>query len=79
MTYTVGYMIGSPSAVSINRILAGALVRTAPPEWNMVEIPIRDLPLYNWDLDNDYPPEAPRTPCRRPWPQGPPVSTTGRH
>jgi chromate reductase len=58
MTYTVGYMIGSLSAVSINRILARALVRLAPPEWSMVEIPISDLPLYNRDLDSDYPPEA---------------------
>lgn len=58
MTYTVGYMIGSLSAVSINRILARALVRLAPPEWSMVEIPIGDLPLYNRDLDSDYPPEA---------------------
>jgi chromate reductase len=51
-------MIGSLSAVSINRILARALVRLAPPEWSMVEIPIGDLPLYNRDLDSDYPPEA---------------------
>jgi chromate reductase len=58
MTYTVGYMIGSLSAVSINRILTRALVRLAPPEWRMVEIPISDLPLYNRDLDSDYPPEA---------------------
>jgi chromate reductase len=58
MTYTVGYMIGSLSTVSINRILARALVRLAPPEWIMVEIPIKDLPLYNRDLDSDYPPEA---------------------
>src|SRR6476659_300309 len=58
MTYTVGYMIGSLSAVSINRILARALVRLAPPEWSMVEIPIGDLPLYNRDLDSDYPQEA---------------------
>jgi chromate reductase, NAD(P)H dehydrogenase (quinone) len=58
MTFTVGYMIGSLSAASINRILARALVRLAPPEWKMVEIPIKDLPLYNRDLDGDYPPEA---------------------
>ena len=58
MTFTVGYMIGSLSAASINRILARALVRLAPPEWSMVEIPIKDLPLYNRDLDGDYPPEA---------------------
>jgi NAD(P)H-dependent FMN reductase len=30
VTYTVGYMIGSLSAVSVNRILARALVRLAP-------------------------------------------------
>jgi hypothetical protein len=30
VTYTVGYMIGSLSAVSINRSLARALVRLAP-------------------------------------------------
>ena len=58
MTYTVGYMIGSLSAVSINRILARSLVRLALREWSMVEIPIKDLPLYNRDLDSDYPPEA---------------------
>jgi chromate reductase, NAD(P)H dehydrogenase (quinone) len=52
------YMIGSLSAVSINRILARALIRLAPPEWSMVEIPIGDLPLYNRDLDSDYPAEA---------------------
>jgi chromate reductase len=51
-------MIGSLSAVSINRILARALVRLAPVEWSMVEIPIKDLPLYNRDLDSDYPSEA---------------------
>jgi chromate reductase len=45
MTFTVGYLIGSLSVASINRIIARALVRLAPPEWNMVEIPIKDLPV----------------------------------
>ena len=53
-------MIGSLSAASINRILAFTLVRLAPPEWNMVEIPIKDLPLYSRDLDGDYLPKLAR-------------------
>jgi chromate reductase, NAD(P)H dehydrogenase (quinone) len=57
-TYTVGYLIGSLSAESINRTLAKALVRVAPAELELVEIPIGELPLYNRDLDGDYPPPA---------------------
>ena len=59
MTYTVGYMIGSLSAVSINRILARALVRLAPPE---VEQWLRSRSgicrSTTGSLDSDYPPEA---------------------
>jgi chromate reductase len=55
-SYTVGYIIGSLSAESINRTLAKALVRLAPENLNFVEIPIRDLPVYNRDFDTDYPP-----------------------
>ena len=54
--YRVGYMIGSLSTQSINRALAKALVRLAPENLKFVEIPIRDLPLYNRDFDTDYPP-----------------------
>ena len=57
-TYRVGYFVGSLSSTSINRQLAGALVRLAPPELSMTEIPIRDLPLYSQDYDTDYPPAA---------------------
>ena len=57
MTYSVGYFIGSLSARSINRTLSKALVRLAP-QLQMREIPIKDLPLYNRDLDENYPPEA---------------------
>jgi chromate reductase len=53
--YTVGYLIGSLATESINRRLAGALVRLAPPELEFVEIPIRDLPLDSYDYDEDYP------------------------
>src|SRR5678815_5353024 len=54
-TYTVGYLVGSLATASINRLLAKALVRLAPPELQMAEIPIKDLPLYSWDYDANYP------------------------
>jgi chromate reductase len=54
----VGYMVGSLSTKSINRRLAKALIRLAPKGVTFVEIPIRDLPLYNYDFDADYPPEG---------------------
>lgn len=57
-TYTVGYLIGSLARESINRKLAAALVRLAPPELAMREIPIGDLPLYSYDYDKDYPAPA---------------------
>jgi chromate reductase len=56
MDYVVGYFVGSLAKNSINRKLAGALVRLAPPGLTMVEIPIRDLPLYSYDYDSAYPP-----------------------
>jgi len=42
----------------INRLLAKALGRLAPPELVLNEIPIKDLPLYSPDFDADYPPVA---------------------
>jgi len=57
-TYTVGYFVGSLARASINRKLARALVRLTPPELEMREIPIGDLPLYSYDYDADYPPPA---------------------
>ena len=57
-TYKVGYFVGSLAKGSINRLLAKALVRLAPPELEMTEIPFRDLPLYSYDYDADYPPPA---------------------
>jgi len=57
-TYKVGYFVGSLSSTSINRMLAKALVRLAPPELTLIEIPIKDLPLYSQDYDKDYPPVA---------------------
>jgi len=58
MPYSIGYFVGSLASGSINRRLAGALVRLAPPELEFTEIPIRDLPLYSPDHDADYPPAA---------------------
>lgn len=55
-SYTVGYLVGSLSAESINRTLAKALIRLAPESLTFVDIPIRDLPVYNRDFDTDYPP-----------------------
>ena len=57
-TFTVGYMIGSLAKGSINRKMALALVRLAPPELTMREIPIADLPLYSYDYDADFPPQG---------------------
>ena len=57
-TFKVGYLIGSIAKASINRKLAGALVRLAPKEMVMTEIPIAELPLYSYDYDADYPPVA---------------------
>ena len=54
-THKVGYFIGSLARESINRKLAKALVRLAPPELAMSEIAFKDLPLYSYDYDPDYP------------------------
>jgi chromate reductase len=54
--YSVGYLVGSLSTESINRTLAKALIQLSPKGLKFVEIPIRDLPLYNRDFDTDYPP-----------------------
>ena len=56
--YRVGYIIGSLATASINRQLAGALVKLAPDNLELVEIPIRELPLYSYDYDAAFPPVA---------------------
>jgi chromate reductase len=58
--FEVGYLIGSLATKSINRQLAKALVKVAPPTLSLQEIPIRDLPLYSYDHDSDYPDVAKR-------------------
>ena len=58
MAHKVGYLIGSLSKDSINRVLSQCLIAVAPDDLEFHEIPIKDLPLYNRDLDDDYPAEA---------------------
>lgn len=53
--YKVGYLVGSFSSTSINRLLAKALVHLAPPELELSEIQIKDLPIYSQDYDADFP------------------------
>lgn len=55
MTRTIGYIVGSISSTSINRVLAEALAKLAPEGVEFVEIPIKDLPFYSPDLDADFP------------------------
>ena len=54
-TYKVGYLVGSLAKASLNRQLAMALVKLAPSELAMTEIPFKDLPLYSYDFDADFP------------------------
>src|SRR5688572_23679912 len=56
--YKVGYFVGSLATTSINRLLAHALVKLAPPELHLTEISFKNLPLYSHDYDKNYPPVA---------------------
>ena len=56
--YTVGYLVGSLSQSSINRKVARALVRLSPPGLKLVEIPWGHLPIFNRDLEANFPEAA---------------------
>jgi chromate reductase len=56
--YQVGYFVGSLAQGSINRTLAKSLVKLAPPDLCFTEIPIGEVPFYNRDLDDNFPPAA---------------------
>ena len=59
MSFKVGVFVGSLSKRSINRKLAKAIMKLAQGSGlELVEIPIGNLPLYNYDFDDDYPPEG---------------------
>lgn len=53
--YTIGYIVGSISSTSINRVLAKALEKVAPEGVTLKEIPIKDLPFYSPDHDGNFP------------------------
>ena len=50
--------MGSRSSTSSHRKLAAALQGVAPTDLEFVAIPIKDLPLYSPDFDEDFPPVA---------------------
>ena len=52
---TVGYLVGSLAADSINRRLAGTLAELAPRSLRLVEIPLAGLPLYDRDVEDPVP------------------------
>lgn len=60
MTIKVAVLVGSLRKDSFNRKLAHALEKLAPADFEFSEPRIDDLPLYNQDMDADYPPNAKR-------------------
>jgi chromate reductase, NAD(P)H dehydrogenase (quinone) len=56
--FKIGYFVGSLATGSINRVLSQALIKLAPEDLEFTEIPIKDLPLYSYDYDADFPPEG---------------------
>lgn len=55
--FSVAVIVGSLRKDSLNRKVAHALAKLAPPSLELQQIGIADLPLYNQDLD-DNPPAA---------------------
>jgi chromate reductase len=51
--YQIAVIIGSLRRDSLNRKLANAIARLAPPEFSFTQVEIGDLPLYNQDDDAD--------------------------
>lgn len=61
--YNIAVIVGSIRKDSLNRKLADALAKLAPPEFSFSKVRIDDLPLYNQDDDNQ--PAASVTRLRR--------------
>ena len=57
-SYKVGYFIGSLATALINRLPARPLVRMGRRRLGMTKIPFKDVPLYSYDYDANYPPVA---------------------
>lgn len=51
--YQIAVVVGSLRRDSLNRALASALVKLAPPEFSFHQLEIADLPLYNQDEDGN--------------------------
>lgn len=49
--YQIAVIVGSLRKDSINRRLANALIKLAPPEFSFKQLELGDLPLYNQDDD----------------------------
>jgi chromate reductase len=54
-TYQVAVLVGSLRRESINRKLAQALTRLAPPTLELYMVPLEQLPMYNGDLEGNRP------------------------
>src|SRR3954464_4375075 len=54
-TSLAGRLIGSLAKASVNRTLSKALVKLAPQELELAEIPFRHLPIYSYDYDDNFP------------------------
>src|SRR5215470_7315585 len=49
----IAVIVGSLRRDSFNRKLANALAKLAPPDFELTQLKIDDLPLYNQDDDNN--------------------------
>ena len=58
MPSNVAVLIGSLRKESLNRKMANALIAMAPASLSLKEAPIRELPLYDSDLEGANPPAA---------------------
>jgi chromate reductase len=58
--YRIAVIVGSLRKESLNRRLADAVIRLAPPELSFTHVQIGDLPLYNQDDES-----SPAEPVRR--------------
>jgi chromate reductase len=57
-SYRVAVLVGSLRRGSFNRMMANTAREVAPPDLELVDVAIGELPLYNQDLETDAPPAA---------------------